>query len=308
MCVDMYKNVYYKVRHNTEIIASELVLEFWQYHINKGNNVDDDVMISSNVAYLKAVMDGLKEENKVDAIRKNMDNVTAIVYDGKDNFAKYVKGIKGGGRKYINDIIVFCMAIGIHYNKKNDVDLLIEITMKTIEHFKKDNICEKIEGLSCAYFTSLAIQEVEMNEWGKMLLDFLDSDKVKSKLNLNVRDNMMMYYDYMRMWNRYMDSKFDGNKIKKTYSDDSIVYRIKYYRQIIGKEADLRYLFLEYGSLIMGYDILLDCSNNYEKMIFFSVCFPSTTMSVSGFVAGIYALNNNISEDKFEILKKRNII
>ncbi|ATZ80548.1 hypothetical protein BMW23_0500 [Bodo saltans virus] len=309
MSVDMYKNVFYKVGHNTELIASELVLEFWQYHINKGNIVDDDVMVSSNIAYLKAITDGLntKNEKKIDAIKKNMDDVLDVINNtpGDDKYAKYAQF--GGSRQFLNDVLVFCMPIGIYYNKKQDIDILIDITIKTIDYFKSDNICEILTGISSAYFASLSVQKVDIVEWGKMLLELLDSDKIKKKLKLDNSDNMVMYIDYMRMWNRYMESKFDGGKIKKTYSDDSIVYKIKYYRQIIGKNTNLQLLFIEYGSIIMGYDILLDCGNNYDKMIFYSVCFPSHTVSVAGFVGGIYALNNDVSEDKYEILKKRKI-
>jgi ADP-ribosylglycohydrolase len=194
------------------------------------------------------------------------------------------------------EICINVITLGLVYNKILDLDLLIEKSIYTgkLTHYNNIGL---LSAITASYFISLAVRSEPINKWVDMMLELINSEKVKNYLDLDENENMIAYVTYLNYWNRYRDSRFIDNKIRKTRSDDNLTYRAKFYNQFSIDKGGLL------GSdciscLIISYDSLLTCDGNFEKLIFYSLLIPGPTITIGGYGGGLYGLiygDENIS-------------
>jgi ADP-ribosylglycohydrolase len=100
------------------------------------------------------------------------------------------------------------LCIGMCFYGKDNRDTLIDasIISSQITH---NNALGYLAGFNAALFTALALENVPINKWPYILIKYLNSNKLKSFLSLDNLDQVYDHYQYIRFWQKYIDTKFD---------------------------------------------------------------------------------------------------
>lgn len=67
-------------------------------------------------------------------------------------------------------------------------------------------------GLVSALFTAYAIEGIKIEKWPFLMIDVLNSPKVKSYINRDDDDVYFAYKKYVRCWITYLEQRFQDNK------------------------------------------------------------------------------------------------
>ena len=194
-------------------------------------------------------------------------NIEKYIKDGNDIELQYDKISIG------TNISTRNLCIGLMYWKNEQLDELIDYSIKSSKITYMTPM-GYLAGFTSAYFMSLATQNIELNKWIFMLLDILESDKIKKYIKDDLEEQKD-YISYIRYWKKYLDTRFNESKPIKTLSTSNMIFRLKYYYQnfvintgtsVIGGTG--------LCALIMAYDALIDCDGKYEKIIFYSMLNP----------------------------------
>ena len=107
----------------------------------------------------------------------------------------------------------------------------------------------------------------------------------------------MDYFNYIRYWKIYYDTRFVENKPIKTRSTDNMIFRIKYYYDNFVQNT-LTYTIGGSGfcALIIVYDALIDCDGFWEKLIFYTMLIPGDTDTMGAMAGGLYGLIYGIGD------------
>jgi ADP-ribosylglycohydrolase len=313
-CANIYTNVYLKRLKGTidNEIVSEIILEFIQYYIERGGfsefEFDDDIYVSSNILMLMNIKKAFINSEKKDLIT-NIKKALKNGYDeskknrsfGSPKLAKdllptemEIENIKlddeytgNKNSNYNSDICVMTMLVGLYYSAEDELENLIDISIK-ISRLTHNNINGILAGITSAYFISLAVREIDIMKWVFLLIKLLESNLIKKHLDLDDTRNMIEYINYLRHWQIYRDSKFNEGKINKLKSDSSLVFKWKNYKKYKSNESSL---FEDAIScLVISYDSLLECDGKFEKIIYYALLLPGLTMTIGAFVGALYGL------------------
>jgi ADP-ribosylglycohydrolase len=300
-------------------IISDIILEYIQYYIENGgyNNFifDPTINVSANMLMLKAITDAFihNDQNtlllnvKVN-MKKAYENITSVeasklLFGGRKNqedshtllSTDYeYKNIKVSddfiGNKntnYESDICMRIMPVGLYYYNEDDLDKLIKTSIK-ITKLTHNNIIGILAGITSAYFVSLAVRNIAIEKWIQLLIELIESDMIKNHFDLDKTDNMIKYIDFLRPFQKYRDYRFNEEKITKTASDSSLVFRFKFYNKF--KYFNTSHFEDVISCLIISYDTLLLCDGNFEKVIYNGLLLPGNVISIGGYVGGLYGL------------------
>ena len=200
--------------------------------------------------------------------------------------------------KYENYAATRTMVIGLKYNKKKEIENLIEYSyLSTI--ITHSSTIVFLSSTILSYFVSLAIQEISIEKWPTMLVKLLESDFIKKYIG----DDNEKFYDYLlvlNMWKNYVDAKFDkkGKKMNLK-SFNNLIFRMKFYydtflpnklKNVSNDEIFKHHNILQ---LIIAYDSLIDCDGYFEKLLFYSIfvyIFPSYKSVIGSIACGLYGL------------------
>lgn len=331
--IDLHKNMGNLSGYDNNI--SEYMIEYYSYFISNGGITNfkstfDDIytrtplllrQISDHALkadfneiihlgpILKSVMinneiRGYSEEISLNEIKKIEDDMNYVGYKNQ-NMSPSICG--------------HSMMLGLIFNSKDQIDLLIKNAVKfaKLTHYNNIGI---LSAIVSAYFVSLAVQKIDIIYWIDMMFDLINSESVKKYLDLDNNENMIGYVYFLNMWNKYRDFRYEDNKIKKSKSDDNLVYKVKFYSNFVmnpeknlpGDDA--------VNCLIISYDTLLFANGDFEKMIYYSVLIPGTQIYTGIYVGGLYSIlhgyktvpkkiiKNFLTEDQIEenlILEKK---
>jgi len=168
---------------------------------------------------------------------------------------------------------------------KNDLDKLIDVSIRggQITHSSPIGY---LGGLVSAYFTFLAINDVNIIEWPYKLIDLLKSDKILSYIS---DDGKIDYYKFIYYWERYIETRFSSVNKKPIYTraTKNILLRNRYYiSNFIDPDIkDANIGTSGYNSVIVAYDSLLDAKNNWEKLVIYAMLNAGDTDTI-GAIAG----------------------
>jgi ADP-ribosylarginine hydrolase len=225
----------------------------------------------------------------IEELKKNKnDNILAI-----DNIE-----IKSGG----SGSAMRTSCIGLAFSGEKNRDKLIDYSILSSMVTHKSPI-GYLGGFASALFTALAIENVDINKWPFILIDFIKSDKIKKFTNMKHDTNQKEYdkIDYQKfldMWELYVSIKFKNGIPVKQKSQKNLVLRTKFHYDnftsndpnstIIGENG--------YSSVIMAYDSLLDAGNCWEKLIIY-ICLhvgdSDTVGSIAtSFYGALYGFHN----------------
>lgn len=334
-CSNIYTNVYLKRLKGAidNEILSEIILEFVQYYIERGGfsefEFDHDIYVSSNILLLMDITEAFTNSEKKDLIA-NIKKALKSGYDKSKRNREYVgpllakdlllteteiKNIKlddeytgNKNSNYSSDICVMTMPVGLYYSKEDELEKLIDVSIK-ISHLTHNNVIGILGGMTAAYFVSLAVREIDITKWVFLLIKLLESNLIKKHLNLDDTQNNMDYVSFLRHWQNYRDSKFNEGKINKLKSDFSLAFKWKNYKKYRHRET---LLFEDVIScLIISYDSLLECDGKFEKIIYYALLLPGLTMSIGAFVGGLYGLVygiDNVPKSMINYLESNDIL
>lgn len=185
---------------------------------------------------------------------------------------------------------VMNMCIGLVFKNEKQLDELIKVSIG-VSKLTQNSPCGYLAGFTSAYFVSLAIQEIPIEKWVFMLVELLDSNKIKQYININDTDQYNDYITYIRNWKKYIDTRFVENKPTKTRSIGNLMYRIKYYYMNFVKDGLKEIIgYSGYCAMIMAYDALLDCDGKWEKIIFYSILYPGDSDATGAIAGGLYGI------------------
>lgn len=202
----------------------------------------------------------------------------------------------GNGSAMRSLVIGFCF-----YGKKNR-NILIDLSIisSTLTH---NNAIGYLGGFNAALFTALAMEKIPIEKWVYILIDYLKSDKLKSYLSL---DNIEQIYDhnqYIKHWQRYLDTKFDSNKKHiNIKNNQNPMGRFFYYlNNFYSGERDFG--GSAYMCMIMAYDALLDCDGKWEKLIVYSMLHSGDSDTIGAVAGGLYGAVYGLGDVPLHMLK-----
>lgn len=180
------------------------------------------------------------------------------------------------------------LCIGLAFYKEDNLDTLIDmsITLSKLTHNSPHGF---LAGLTSAYFVSLAIREIDIIKWPFMLIELVESDKIKKYINFQNNNEFLDYISYIRYWRKYLDTRFVDYKPIKSRSINNMIFRVKYYYENFVKDTQYGVIGNSgYCTMIVVYDALLDCDGKWEKIIFYSILYPGITDTIGAIAGGLY--------------------
>ncbi len=225
------------------------------------------------------------------AISKFTDTFDAR-YDDYDDYAG------GNGAAMRAPCIGMCLR-----NEKNRDDLIeLSIISSQLTH---NNPIGYLAGFNVALFISLALENVPINEWGYILLNYLRSEKLKSFLSLKDLNQSYDHNTYTRYWQKYLDTKFDANKKPlRTRSNSNPMYRIRYFHDNFFKGTGSEQIGSSgYLCVIMAYDALLDSDGCWEKLIVYSILHSGDSDTIGAVSGALYGAVYGMGDVPLHMLK-----
>jgi ADP-ribosylglycohydrolase len=227
---------------------------------------------------------------------------------------KFSKNIDGRTLEYEemsggNGCAMRNLCIGLAFSQKKHLSTLIDVSIVTSKLTHNSPI-GFLGGLTTALMVSLAIQNIKIDKWVKILLNVLDSENVKNHIDFSNNNILMDYMMYIRQWNNYYDTKFRNNKNTKSKSTSNLVFRIKYFYENFYKDSKSDILGGD-GAIgcIMAYDALLDCGGNWEKLVFYSILHPGDSDTIGAIAGGLYGAyygKGDVPDNMLKYLEKKN--
>jgi ADP-ribosylglycohydrolase len=280
----------------------------------KGWNISDDTLFNYDIA--KFILDvTFDKNNKINEthiieLKKNMKStikkqvkmdvergfgkmsVDAIFSwsDKIDERHKPYNKFSGG-----NGCAMRTLAIGLRYYKDEDLDKLIEcsITSSKITH---NSPIGYLSGLCTAFFVKLAVKKVKVYDWVFLLIDLLESKKIKQYINIDDNDIYDDYRNTVRIWKKYVEMFFSNKKEPLNLKTSiNLLARIK---TMIELNESLGFS-KGYGagagnngptSVIMAYNGLIDCDGNWEKLVYYTMLHGGDSDTVGAIAGGLYGI------------------
>jgi ADP-ribosylarginine hydrolase len=211
------------------------------------------------------------------------ENIDTFTKDYDARYAPY--NDYGGG----NGAAMRTLCIGMCFSEEQNRNELIQLSIISSQT-THNNASGYLGGFNAALFTALAIEDVPLKEWPYILIKYLKSDKLKSFLSLNNLDQVYDHSQYIRYWQKYIDTKFDkhGNPLR-IRANSNPMHRIRYYHDNFYK-GGISYQIGSSGYLcmIMAFDALLDCDGCWEKLVVYAMLHSGDSDTIGAVAGGLY--------------------
>jgi len=207
----------------------------------------------------------------------------------------------GGG----NGAAMRNICIGLVFNDKKNINDLIEHSIQTSK-LTHNNPIGFLGGLTTSFFTQLAINNTNINEWPFKLLELLKSSNVMKYITTSCETKD--YNKFVGYWHKYVDAKFDDSKNPITKrSHANLQWRTQFHYDNFS-DPSLESMAGANGCSvnIMAYDALLDSQNVWEKLVIYSMIHIGDSDTVGAIAGGWYgALNGfqNIPQGNMEFVE-----
>lgn len=280
-------NIYYMLSIAKSLIKND---DFVLYEIKKGIKLSFNIL-NKKEDYKKKIRNYEKNERTEDAI-KNLDLSESFIGNKNNN--------------YSSDICIYVIPLGYYYY--NDNNKLIKNCSQLIR-LTHNNVLSILGGISSAYMLSLSYNKIDIKKWIYMTIELLNTELVKKELELNINENMSQYVSFMKILNDYIEIRFVDNKIKKTRSDNNLIYKMKFYNRFVFDNKTNLQGEDTISCLITSYDALLNCDGSFEKLLYYSIITLGNTIGIGSFVGELYSSYygiNNVPKYMIEKMQKIN--
>ena len=164
-------------------------------------------------------------------------------------------------------------------------------------------------GLVTALFTAFAIEGIHIEKWPFEMLNILESKLVRKHISKkNSSDSFEEINDYsefVKIWKKYLASRFKNKKLISNKSHTNLVLRVKYYHQILVYNTKAARIGESgYGAGIMAYDGLLDCTGNWEKLFFYTALQPGDSDTVCAIAGGLFGIYYGYSDTPTRLIEE----
>lgn len=318
-----YKNGEWEFNFGKKNATPELWEEFVNEFIQLGGingidisnwNISDDTILHEAVAKSMLKYDGVFDDKFINIVRKyfisakdrmirddlldknraagitTMKSIEKFRYNIDERLEKY--NPNGGG----NGCAMRTLCIGLALHKESELDKLIEVSLLTSKMTHNSPI-GYLAGVNAAYFASLAIRDVDIKKWGIMWVDLLSSDRIRKYIGCNNIDESNDYNVYMKYWKKYLELRFPDGKLYTARAQYNLSYRTRFYHENFtepGKGGQLG--ASGYCAMIMAYDTLVDCGNNFERLIFYGILHIGDSDTIGSIAGGLYGCINGFGD------------
>lgn len=206
------------------------------------------------------------------------------------------------------------LCIGLAFYGEENRHKLIQIAIET-SRITNNSAVGYLGGLASALFTALAIEGKDIKDWPFILLNLFDSGTIMKYIKSAGRDVEEFERDYhifLEKWYRYIGDKFNEKREPiKRKSFVNLFYRSKYYFDNFSLKIKINdndtpedvnnneyyvsaaYQYIGSGgddSVIIAYDSLIDCNNNWEKLVTYSMLHAGDTDTTGAIAGGLYGI------------------
>jgi len=133
-----------------------------------------------------------------------------------------------------------CLCIGMAFSNDSNRHKLIQIAIES-GRITNNSAVGYLGGLASALFAALAVEKVDINTWGTILLDLFNSGTIQKYIKMSGRgyeDFMHDYPIFVDKWYKYVTDKFENGKIIQRKSKINLTYRCKYYNENFGFKGE----------------------------------------------------------------------
>lgn len=183
--------------------------------------------------------------------------------------------------------------IGLAFHKDDQLSQLVSASILNSQ-ITHNSAVGYLGGLTTAYFTSLAINDIDVEEWPFRLIELLRGDLVTTVIKKYRPDTLEDYRRdseiFLNKWIRYVDLRFDDKK--KPLFNRAMMnpnYRMHFYYKHFGYHKT-KIIFPGSGgddSVIIAYDCLLDSENHWDTLVIYSMLHLGDSDTV-GCIAGAW--------------------
>lgn len=322
-----FKNGEWKFNYSKETsleITNEILYDFIGLGGVNGIDLSDWITSDKTLYNISMCESILKYNNKLDdkfyeVIKSNLiQTYKNIIKDEKNSISRYshpvlvhyINKLKNTDGRYLpydpltgtNDAATRNISIGLAFHNKEQLDTLIELSINSSK-LTNNSPYGYLASLTISYFISLGIQEIDINQWVFMLIDLLESDKVRNYINTKNNDEMMEYISYIRYWKKYLDTRFVDTKPLKIRATDNLLFRLKYYYENFVKDTKYEIGVSGISAVIMTYDSLIDCDGKWEKLICYSMIHAGDSNSVGALSGCLYGILYGFGDVPSNMLK-----
>lgn len=280
-------NEFIKTRKINFNLANELLYEF--IALGGINSIDlKDWYVSDDTLLHMDVIESLIESKDLSQIKKNLikkfiktknkyfDNRININREPGVTTMRYISEHEKGNDTFSYDPLsggngaaMRSLAIGLVY--RNNIDELIKVCVE-LSKITHNSPIGFLGAINSAYFIALALQNINYHKWPYLLIELLESNKIKQYINKNQTETRD-YVIFLNSWKKYVELRFDEQKKPALRrSSINLVWRIQfYYDNFVDTSIDITPGASGYLVNIMAYDALLDSENNWEKLVVYAM-------------------------------------
>jgi ADP-ribosylglycohydrolase len=204
--------------------------------------------------------------------------------------------------------------IGIKFYKDKDLNKLIEYSIMTSKLTHNSPI-GFLGGLVTAYFVKLALNNIDIEKWPFLVIELLESNKVKSYIDI---ENDNIYFDYrntIKFWKKYIEVFYsDDKKPLKLKTSVNIISRFKIFvefNKILSEDVTIQTKTIGGNgqtSIMMAHNALLDCDGNWEKLVYYAMLHAGDSDTVGAIAGGLFGAvygSKNIPEHLLKHLEMK---
>ena len=281
--------------------------------------ISDDTLFHLSIAesLLKVNLKDKLTDNQIKEIRDCMvKTLEDIEIDDKKNI------FRGVGRATVyslknkdvpffalggNGVAMRSLCIGLAYHKTKDINKLVEYSIETGKLTHKNPI-GYLGGLTTAYFTHLAINNIKLELWPLKLIELVESPIVEKYIDKNNFEIYSNYRLFISLWKKYIELRFKPGEKKDnlepiyTNSHKNLISRTKFFYDFKFNYDDYEFIPTSqregeaYNTIcgsgvtavLMAYDALLDAGDNWEKLIYYAMLHVGDSDTVGAIAGGLY--------------------
>lgn len=178
--------------------------------------------------------------------------------------------------------------IGLAFHKKKDIHKLVAASIE-LSRITHNSAIGYLSGLTCALFTSYAINGYKIDSWPFKLIDLFKDDIIDNymKKTRGYTEFERDKYNYVNYWFKYLELRFKGKSFNKEKTMEIPSFRSDFFMKYISKPNMLPG-FMGHDSVIVAYDALADARDKWETLVVYSMLHVGDSDSTGCIAASWY--------------------